>query len=372
MPAGMAVLERLGLGEVIGGAPFYGVRYHFGSQTFEGRFPSNVPAGSIDPASGRGQRRSVLDQLLFLTASMTPGVTAHTDARAEAPLMENGRVTGLLVKGESFRGDLVVAADGMHSQIRHLLGLDVPPRRKRVGLRAHFRLPPGRVQPPWVDVFAEHGYEVYVTPLPEREVLVAVLANAEALGEPVSRVFERAWRSLPALASRLEDAEPVTPILALSPLAGRARAGIVPGCVLLGDAAGFLDPITGCGMTLALLTAELLAQHIAERSNIPEQGHVLSDAWLWDFERERRSLLRDYRILTELVLWFADHPRLAEHLLSALRLSPAFFSHLIGVSGGVRRLLSLSGRKQPAPQHIYTARSAAPENASDRDSVSAD
>src|SRR5215471_8789653 len=30
MPAGVGVLERLGVAEAVGGAPFYGVRYHFG------------------------------------------------------------------------------------------------------------------------------------------------------------------------------------------------------------------------------------------------------------------------------------------------------------------------------------------------------
>ncbi len=29
MPAGVAVLNRLGVGEAVGGAPFYGVRYHY-------------------------------------------------------------------------------------------------------------------------------------------------------------------------------------------------------------------------------------------------------------------------------------------------------------------------------------------------------
>jgi hypothetical protein len=64
------------------------------------------------------------------------------------------------------------------------------------------------------------------------------------------------------------------------------------------------------------------------------------DSWLWKFERARRAILLDYRILTRMILWLADHPRLAEPLLLFLNALPAFFSHVIGVSGGVRRLVA--------------------------------
>lgn len=122
-------------------------------------------------------------------------------------------------------------------------------------------------------------------------------------------------------------------MLATSPLAAQARSGVAPGFVLLGDAAGFLDPITGGGMTQALLTAELLDRYIP---------YCVSqdDSWLWKFERARRALLFDYRILTRMVLWLADHPRMGQRLLWILDSLPSFFSHVIGVSGGVRRLVA--------------------------------
>jgi flavin-dependent dehydrogenase len=213
------------------------------------------------------------------------------------------------------------------------MGLNVPVRRKRLGIRAHFRLAEAQAQAPCVDVFLGPGHELYVTPLPGGEVLVAVLADARQLGESVERSFHRWLLGQPELAKRLEGAEQITPVLATSPLAAHALRGVAPGFVLLGDAAGFLDPITGGGMTQALITAELLARYIPDRRS-PD------DSWLWKFERERRALLLDYRLLTRMILWLADHPRLAEPLLLTLNAMPAFFSHVIGVSGGVRRLVA--------------------------------
>ncbi len=331
MPAGLAVLSRLGAADAVGGAPFFGILFHFGDQTIEGRFPQ--VAGF--PVVGRGQRRKRLDQVLFQLAAETPGVNAHIGAQVEAPLVENGRVVGLRANGEPRRASLVVAADGVRSRIRRQLGLDLPPRRKRFGVRAHFRLAPGKEQPPWVEVFTAGGHELYVTPLPDGELLVAALAASRSLRESIEPVFRRWCQAQPALAARLEGAEQVSSLLCASPLAARARSGVAPGIVLLGDAAGFLDPITGGGMTQAFMTAELLAGYIANH-------RAVAGDWLWDFERDRRALLWDYRFLTHAMLWLADHPRLTHALLSRLRLPPALLSHFIGVSGGVRRLLGVA------------------------------
>ena len=65
MPAGVAVLERMGLAETVGGAPFYGGRYHPKNLTVEGRFPETQGV----PAAGRGQHRRHLDQVLFSSGS---------------------------------------------------------------------------------------------------------------------------------------------------------------------------------------------------------------------------------------------------------------------------------------------------------------
>jgi 2-polyprenyl-6-methoxyphenol hydroxylase-like FAD-dependent oxidoreductase len=334
MPGGVAVLDRLGLSDAVGGAPFYGVRYHFGDRTAEGRFP-NIPGF---PASGFGQRRKHLDHVLFQAAASTPGVTVHCGVQVDGPLIENERVVGLLVEGEPRRAKLVVAADGLHSRIRRQLGLEMPVSRKRLGARAHFLLAPGQEQPPWVDVFVRAGHELYVTPLPQREILVAALADGSALGDTIDRAFAGWVKSEPELAARLQGAEQVTSLLCTSPLSGRARAGFARGVVLLGDAAGFLDPITGGGMTQALMTAELLAGYM-------RRGFDTIDDCIGAFDRDRRSMLRDYQRLTRMVLWLADHFHWTEQFISVLRLSPALLSHLIGVSAGMSPLFWFGGSR---------------------------
>ena len=77
----------------------------------------------------------------------------------------------LMVDGERTR--FLVAADGLHSPVRRLLGLGGPPaRRQRYGLRCHVDIEPwtSLVEVHWSDVG-----EAYVTPVADARVGVAVL-----------------------------------------------------------------------------------------------------------------------------------------------------------------------------------------------------
>ncbi len=328
MPGGVAVLQRLGLAAAIGGAPFQGVRYHFGGLVAEGCFPR------VDglPGVGYGQRRKHLDHALFRAAAASPGVNARCGALVSAPLFEDDRVTGVIVDGQPHRASLVVAADGSHSPIRQALGLDAPVCRKRFGMRAHFRLAPGQPQAEWVDVFVGEGYELYVTPLPNREFGVAALSDVLPHGGSAERSFWGWALAQPGIATRLEGAQQVSDLIGASPLERRARSGFAPGVVLLGDAAGSTDPITGGGMAQALMAAELLAGCVVAHLRSRSKTDV---AWLAAFDRQRRAMLRNYRAVTRMTLWLAEHRRLAQGAVLSLRLMPALFSHLLGICAGV-------------------------------------
>ncbi|HEU5411636.1 MAG TPA: NAD(P)/FAD-dependent oxidoreductase [Candidatus Acidoferrales bacterium] len=327
MPAGVAVLERLGLTRVAGGAPFQGVRYRLNGRCVEAPFP-RVNGRSLD---GRGVRRKHLDHLLFQTAAETSGVRAYAGACVERPIRENGCVAGVIVNGEPRRAKLVVAADGVHSRIRRDLALNVSPSRKRMGIRVHYRLACGREQGCWVDVALRRGCELYVTPLADAEILIAALTNVHGCGEPIYKTFRRWILVEPFLAQLLEGAEQISEPACASWPVSSGRFKSIPGVALLGDAAGSIDPISGGGMTHALLTAELLATHI-------QNGIESGEEWMSNFERERRRLLAGFRRLTQVLLWLAVYPGAASQILTAAGKFPSVMSYFAGVAGGVSRL----------------------------------
>ena len=327
MPGGVAVLDHLNVTDSVGGTRFKGVRYHCNGRTVEGNFPRQDGFGQ----SGIGQRRRVLDHVLYSEAAATPGVCIHTGCRVEGPVVENGRVHGLIVGGKRVLAPLVVGADGMHSTIRQKLGLSSPLRRGRFGIRAHFRLPERREQSERVEIFVGKGKEIYVTPLPDHEINVIALGDAGRNREDMKTSLLQRCEAFPELASLMEGTRQVSATIGASPLTGGAIAGVTPGAVLLGDAAGFVDPVTGGGMTQALMAAELLAGYIADN----ELG---DDDWLWPFERERRKMLRGYVLLTQAILRLSDKPQLTDVVLNLLQRWPSLLSHGLAVSAGTKPL----------------------------------
>jgi menaquinone-9 beta-reductase len=326
-PSGVAVLERMGLLDAVGGCRLAGVRYFGFGLTAACEFPRVAGA----PVTMLAQRRLRLDAALVEAARATPGVRVFEDAAVEGAAVEGGRAVGLRVGGELRRAGLVVGADGLGSRVRRSLGLDGRARRgRRVGVRAHYRLAAGRAAPDKLEIFLGAGHELYVAPLPDGEVLVAALADASALGGHARAALARWIAEDARLRELLDGAEPLTDVAGRAPVAGRARAGFAPGAVLLGDAASATDPLTAGGLAHAFVTAERLAAYVPRAL---AQGDV--DAWLRRFDRERRRLLRAPTWLTAGLVAVVGRPRLARATLKVMRAQPRLMRYLLGVAAGI-------------------------------------
>jgi geranylgeranyl reductase family protein len=217
--------------------------------------------------SGRfalGLSRLRLDHLL-LERARASGVTVCEHAHVRAVARHGGSVVGVeaTVDGlrETIRAPLVIGADGRYSAVTRSLGLDVPVRwPHRTGLVAHFRGVSGLDRRGELHVTA-HGY-VGLAPIEDGLTNVAVVADAAAVSrreESLEAFFTAALRRVPAVAEKLSGAERVGGIRGIGPLARRVRRVTGDGFLLVGDAAGFLDPFTGDGIFDALLGAQLAA-----------------------------------------------------------------------------------------------------------------
>lgn len=330
MPAGVAVLERHRLGAALEhGRPFRGVRYRAGPARLSAAFE----ASALAPGHGVGIRRLVLDAALFEAAAATPGVCAFAGVRVSGWRFDaRGHVTGLETERGLARARLSVAADGARSRLRAALGPPPPRAAGRAGLRQHFRLAAGREAPPWVEVRFDlaRGTELYLTPLPEGLVQVAVLMRPEPGGG--LRARHAAALAADDFDGLLAGATPLGPALGRSPLASGPLPAVPPGALLLGDAAGTTDPITGAGMSQALQSAEALARHLGALLDGP------APAAREAFEHERRRLLREARLTSGLALALARHPALARAAFGALARTPGAFGYLVALGAGTRRL----------------------------------
>jgi flavin-dependent dehydrogenase len=86
--------------------------------------------------------------------------------------------------------------------------------------------------------------------------------------------------------------------------------------LLLGDASGYRDALTGEGLSIAFRQADALAEHLAERA--PER-----------YPESHRRIMRSYELLTSALLAAGDHPRLRRALVSGLSVRPALMSSVL-------------------------------------------
>lgn len=227
MPGGLAALQELGVDPP--GRPLTGIRYVDAAHAAEAAFRHGT---------GRGVRRTSLHAGLS-AAVAAAGVTV--EQRSVREVRDDG--SRVLVDGEPAR--YVIAADGLHSPVRRALGLAAPPRGpRRYGQRVHVEVAPWTS---YVEVHWARSGEAYVTPVAEGLVGVAVLS---ALRRP----WEDALLDFPRLRERIDGAARSRPRGA-GPLRQRTIRRVAGRVLLVGDAAGYVDALTGEGISLGLAHA---------------------------------------------------------------------------------------------------------------------
>lgn len=267
MPGALPLLRRLGV--TPHGFELRGVSYRDGRRQVDHEFENGT---------GLGVRRTTLHRALRERA-LELGVVTLT-AKVDAISQDSASIEAVGINATWMLG-----CDGLHSTVARLAGLarPAPARRRRYGLRRHFRVEP------WNDLIEVHFNrfgELYVTPTADGMVGVSLLARqhtdfAEALG------------GSPELAARVAGAEPASELRGAGPFRQRT-AGRTSGRVLLvGDASGYVDAITGEGLRLGFEQARAAIDAIVSGS---------------DYEREWSRITRDFRVLTSGLAFAAATP----------------------------------------------------------------
>ena len=281
-----AVAELFALGVHPQGRELSGIRY------LDGNGPGATARFAGGP--GRGVRRTVLhDALAERVAAAGIAVDPRPVTRVD------DACDHLMVDGVPARH--LVAADGLHSPVRRLVGLDAPVAgRRRFGLRCHVQ------QAPWssyVEVHWSRRAEAYVTPVDDDLVGVAVL------GEAGSR-FEDLIDDFPLLQQRLTG--PRTRVMGAGPLRQRARARSAGRVLLVGDAAGYVDALTGEGIALGLAQSRVAVACIAEGR---------TDR----YDRLAGRLGLRHELLTRALLRATAHAAVRRHVVPAASRAPWLF-----------------------------------------------
>jgi menaquinone-9 beta-reductase len=169
-----------------------------------------------------------------------------------------GRVAGAQLRTAEGRLTVrcrwLIGADGARSRVAQRVSVEGGDARpKRLGLVAHYAGLPQLTD--HGEMHVADGYYVGLAPLPGGRLNVGMALPLNGERRPAEERFGAAIDGLPAVAGRLHGVERLTPIRGASPIGHRVRSAAGRGWMLIGDAAGFIDPFTGEGIYRALRSA---------------------------------------------------------------------------------------------------------------------
>lgn len=342
-------LEALGLPapaslgvHLVGGMRLFG----YGARAL-GRFRQLAGRPATD-RSGFGVRRERFDHWLVQAAERA-GATFLPRHECKTLLRDrDGSVTGAMLRDPS--GALhectarwVVGADGVHSMVARELGVQ---RREtwldQFALVAHFE---GVSPLPTAEVHLLRGGFFAATTVDENLFSVNLVLPRQALQTRTSRdwdAFVAGWfPSAPGIGERLAGARRLEPWRGTGPLAWSTTAQTFAGAALVGDAAGYVDPLTGEGIYYALFGARALAEALRQALHEPAR----SRAALASYARERARELGPRFLAAKALQRALRHPWLVRSFLRGLGRWPALADLLVTMSGDTihpRDLLRLS------------------------------
>ena len=269
MPGALPVLKRLGVDP--DGMPIMGITYRQGKRSVSHRF---------EGSPGRGVRRTTLHEALSRRAEELGAVRMTAKVEHLEQTIDGVEVAGI-------SASYLLACDGLHSTVARLaqLALPAPSRARRYGIRQHYALKP------WGDTVEIHygrHAEIYVTPIAVDEVGIAMLGAQHT-------DFDAAIADIPGLAARLAGATVTSSRRGAGPFRQRTRARTAGRVLLVGDASGYVDAITGEGLRLGFAQASAAVACVV--ADDPRR-----------YEAEWNRITRDFRLTTTALVRFATSP----------------------------------------------------------------
>jgi len=268
---------------------------------------SNSVAADFPRGFGIGVRRTTLHRVLVDQAERA-GVDLHWGDSVTG--MDNGLVQ---THTSTFRPRWIIGADGGQSRVRAWAGLNAISREsRRFGFRRHHRMAPWTN---YMEIYWGAGFQIYITPVAPEEVCVAMISRDHHLR------LDDALTHFPELSARLAGAAQTTnergSITATRTLRSVFRGRVV----LVGDAAGSVDAITGEGMGLAFQQAIALVDAL-ERNDLRE------------YSLAHRRIARRPRFMADFMLLMDRWPRLQSRAMRVFANRPDIFARLLAMHVG--------------------------------------
>jgi menaquinone-9 beta-reductase len=335
-PECLPLLEQVGLLERVlelGAQPVARAELYGYGRHASGRF-GRIGRAEAQAEEGRALGRERLDAAA-IDAARGAGVEVRENWSVARVLRDESAavlgVAGTDVDGEPFelRARFTVGADGIGSRVARSLGVHRRiPWLDRIALSTRVDGAPfaGHAEVHYV----EGGYFAIAPVEGGRATLNLVIDRADLPGgRPALRAcLDDHLARAPELRERLTFA-PDQAILACGPLATTTTAQTFDGAALVGDACGYVDPMTGEGLFFAMRGAALLAESLAPALSSGSCDRLA----LEPYRRARRREFMHRRAMGLMLQRSLRHPRIASGILRLLEARPRMTDLMMGMTG---------------------------------------
>ncbi len=314
------------------GIPLVGMRLSGpGGTSVVGRYPTGVAGLSVT--------RFVLDAWLLDEARLA-GVSVEDGVLVRGPHESGGVVRGVTIRTGG--GDrvhparLVLGCDGRTSSLARACGGARTPRRPRRWAFGVYAEDVADLRPDFGEMHVRSGSYLGIAPVAGGIANVCLVLPRPRAADAVTAPWHAIRQAVAAddvLGARFARARLVSAPVVLGPMAVDVDRAGVPGLLLAGDASGFVDPMTGDGMRLALdgalLAAGVAAAVLEGRVDVAAAPGLLDArrraafAAKWRFNRGVRTLV--------------DAPALVRAATWAARAWPAAFESMVRYAGDAPR-----------------------------------
>ncbi len=301
---------------------------------------------------GLGLRREILDEISLRAAADEEGVTLFEGRRGSHILRDSkGYVEGVCLNprngfAEEIHGEFTIGADGLRS----LLAREMKVFRKagspeKLAFVYRFSgLPPQD----FAEVhFVDGGYLI-AAPIDGGKVTLNLIIERNAWKEVKNKeeLLRVKLMEAPLLEAKLKRGVQEDKVLSVGPLASETSTQVFDGAALVGDACGFVDPLTGEGMYFAMRGAAILAPVLdrALAEGRRDRGSLLA------YVKARRKEFGPRFALARALQVGVRRPWVAKGILSLLAARPGLMDLLVTVTGD-----SVGPLKALHPQILFPA-----------------
>ena len=343
VPAGaIDTLTHLGLGDKIQKAVERGELYPLESMLLVS--PNGYKMEAMFRKSQTGSDSYVAPRIYFDALIQEHAVESGAEfrqAQVVGPLLENGRVVGVKVKdngrAQDLRAKVVIGADGVTSVIaralrpkenQHVNG------HRAVALRAYIE---GLEEfPKQVEFYLYNqilpGY-AWIFPIGQNRANIGLgmrLDHFRAKKQSLEEMLD-IFLAMPTIKKRLQPGWKLRDVATWQLNFGSQKhlQHVYDGAILVGDAAGFINPLTGGGIHNAIISAKLSARTVHEalqRDDISRSGMQIYEQRvheaMWSSMKRsyriQRSLMRFPRLIDILIKQMKENSELAKMFLTKL------------------------------------------------------